>query len=169
MKKVAPSGEAASRLIDTHIANLPGWQGPMLARLRELVRAADASIVEEWKWDIPVWSCHGILCTGETYKSVVKMTFARGASVADPAGLFNSSLGGNLRRAIDFREGERIDAAALQALVRAAVAVNMASKPPAARKKVPGKAARKLTTNMPEKAPTKAPKKKSAKRPSRSR
>jgi hypothetical protein len=156
MKKVAPSGEAASRLIDAHIAKLPGWQGPLLARLRGLVRKADASIVEEWKWDIPVWSSNGILCTGETYKSVVKMTFARGASVPDPAGLFNSSLGGNLRRAIDFPEGAVVNEKALQALVRAAVAVNAASKVPPARKTAPAK--------MPKKSPAKVQKNKRAKR-----
>jgi hypothetical protein len=134
MKKVAPTGDAATRLIDAHIAALQGWQGPMLARLRELVRGADPAIVEEWKWDIPVWSCHGIICTGETYKKAVKLTFAKGASVPDPARLFNSSLEGNVRRAIDFGEGAEVDGRALQALVRAAVKVNAGKAKPAKKK-----------------------------------
>lgn len=120
--------DAASRRIDQRIAELPDWRGEILARIRALIREADPEVVEEWKWDVPVWSHDGILCTGETYKSVVKMTFAKGASLADPSRLFNSSLQGNTRRAIDIREGERIDAKALKSLIRAAVALNR-SKP----------------------------------------
>ncbi|RQR53167.1 DUF1801 domain-containing protein [Burkholderia sp. Bp9125] len=119
------SGASAAQLIDARIEALGDWRGEMLGRLRALVKAADPDVVEEWKWrGVPVWSHDGILCTGETYKSVVKMTFAKGAALKDPAGLFNSSLEGNTRRAIDFREGETIDEAALKALVRAAVALN---------------------------------------------
>ena len=113
-----------SQLIDARIKELGDWRGKMLGRLRAVVRQADPDIVEEWKWDVPVWSRDGIICTGETYKSVVKMTFARGAALQDPARLFNSSLEGKVRRAIDFREGEEIDEKALQALVRAAVKLN---------------------------------------------
>lgn len=121
------AAEAPSRLIDARIAELGDWRGETLARLRALIHEADPEVVEEWKWrGVPVWSHGGILCTGETYKAVVKMTFAKGASLPDPAGLFNSSLDGNTRRAIDIREGEPIDAAALKALVRAAVALNTA-------------------------------------------
>jgi hypothetical protein len=114
-----------SELIDARIAELGDWRGELLARLRALVKEADPEIVEEWKWrGTPTWEHDGIVCTGETYKSVVKMTFAKGASLDDPAGLFNSSLEGNVRRAIDFREGEEIDEQALKALVRAAVDLN---------------------------------------------
>lgn len=117
------------RLIDRRIAELGGWRGATLARLRALILEADPQIVEEWKWrGVPVWSRGGIVCTGETYKTVVKTTFARGASLEDPAGLFNSSLEGNTRRAIDFREGETIDAEAFKALVRAAVELNLSRK-----------------------------------------
>ena len=112
-------------MIDGRIRELSDWRGKTLSRLRALIRQADPDVVEEWKWSVPVWSHDGILCTGETYKSVVKMTFARGAALDDPSGLFNSSLEGNTRRAIDFREGEKIDEAALKALIRAAVALNM--------------------------------------------
>jgi hypothetical protein len=119
------NGESASELIDARIAELGDWRGEMLARLRALVKEADPEIVEEWKWrGTPVWSHDGIVCTGETYKSVVKMTFFKGASLEDPSGLFNSSLEGNTRRAIDVHEGEEIDEAALKALVQAAVALN---------------------------------------------
>ena len=111
-------------LIDAKIKALDDWRGPMLARLRALIREADTEVVEEWKWNTPVWSCHGILCTGEVYKKVVKLTFAKGASVADPAKLFNSSLEGKVRRAIDFHEGAAIDEQALTSLVRAAIATN---------------------------------------------
>jgi hypothetical protein len=117
--------ESASELIDARIRELGDWRGEMLSRLRALVREADPDVVEEWTWrGTPVWSHDGMICTGETYKSVVKMTFATGASLEDPAGLFNSSLEGNVRRAIDFREGEEIDEEALKGLVRAAVALN---------------------------------------------
>jgi hypothetical protein len=112
-------------MIDERIEELGDWRGKMLARLRALIEQADPEVVEEWKWrGVPVWSHHGVICTGETYKNVVKMTFARGAALADPSGLFNSSLAGNTRRAIDFHEGEKIDEKALKALVRAAVALN---------------------------------------------
>jgi hypothetical protein len=114
----------ASEMIDARIGELGGWRGEMLGRLRALVRQADPGIVEEWKWDVPVWSHDGIICTGEAYKSVVKMTFAQGAALEDPARLFNSSLEGNTRRAIDFREGEKIDEKALMTLVRAAAKHN---------------------------------------------
>jgi hypothetical protein len=126
MKKSAePESQAPSRLIDERIKELDDWRGKMLARLRALIKQADPDVVEEWKWrGVPVWSHDGIICTGETYKNVVKMTFAKGAALADPAGLFNSSLDGNTRRAIDVHEGEKIDEKALKALVRAAVALN---------------------------------------------
>lgn len=118
-----------SALIDARIAELADWRGETLARLRALVKAADPDIVEEWKWrGVPVWEHDGIVCTGETYKAVVKMTFAKGAALEDPAGLFNSSLEGNTRHAIDFREGEAIREDALKALIRAAVALNQASR-----------------------------------------
>jgi hypothetical protein len=116
---------SASELIDARIQELDDWRGEMLARLRALVKEADPEVVEEWKWrGTPVWSHDGMICTGETYKSVVKMTFAKGASLDDPSGLFNSSLEGNVRRAIDFHEGEEIDEKALKALVRSAVDLN---------------------------------------------
>ncbi|RZJ10214.1 MAG: DUF1801 domain-containing protein [Rubrivivax sp.] len=118
----------ASTLIDERIAALGGWRGEMLAALRALVHEADPAIVEEWKWSNPVWSRDGIVCTGEAYKSAVKMTFPKGASLADPKGLFNSSLEGNVRRAIDFHEGDKLDKAALKALFRAAVAANQAAR-----------------------------------------
>jgi len=121
--------QSPSELIDGRIAELADWRGEMLARLRALIREADPEVVEEWKWrGVPVWEHDGILCTGETYKAVVKMTFARGASLEDPAGLFNSSLEGNTRRAIDFREGEAIEEEALKALIRAAVALNRSAR-----------------------------------------
>lgn len=127
MKKRTPSqSDSPSRLIDQRIAELGDWRGKTLARLRLLVRQADPGVVEEWKWNVPVWSHRGILCTGETYKSVVKMTFAHGAALPDPAGLFNSSLEGNTRRAIDIREGEKLNEKALKALIRAAAAHNAA-------------------------------------------
>jgi hypothetical protein len=128
---VAKSDEntrSPSELIDARIAELDDWRGELLARLRALVKEADPEVVEEWKWrGTPVWSHDGMICTGETYKSVVKMTFAKGASLDDPSGLFNSSLDGNVRRAIDFHEGEEIDELALKDLVRAAVALNTGS------------------------------------------
>ena len=129
MKKSASQKvESASRLIDARIQELAGWRGEMLSRLRALIKQADPEIVEEWKWEIPVWSHNGIVTTGETYKKVVKLTFAKGASLDDPAGLFNSSLEGKVRRAIDFREGDKVNEKALQALIRAAAALN-SSKP----------------------------------------
>jgi hypothetical protein len=124
-KNVSQNSESASELIDARIAELDDWRGETLARVRALVKEADPAVVEEWKWrGTPVWSHDGIICTGETYKNVVKMTFARGASLDDPSGLFNASLEGNTRRAIDFHEGDKIDAKALKALVRSAVALN---------------------------------------------
>lgn len=122
-----PAEPSASTLIDQRIAELGDWRGEMLARLRAIVLAADPGVVEEWKWRNPVWSHHGLVCTGESYKNAVKMTFAKGAALADPAGLFNSSLEGNVRRAIDFHEGQKIDKPALTALIRAAVALNTAT------------------------------------------
>ena len=127
----AKEGEqgSASGLIDARIEELSDWRGEMLARVRALIQQADPEVVEEWKWrGVPVWSHADILCTGETYKQVVKMTFAKGASLADPAGLFNASLEGNTRRAIDIHEGDNIDEAALKALIRAAVALNTAAR-----------------------------------------
>jgi len=129
MKKTASTeGKSATKLIDAHIKALADWRGEMLGRLRAVVTEADPGVIETWKWDIPVWECEGIICTGETYKAAVKLTFAKGASLKDPKGLFNSSLEGNVRRAIDFREGEKINAAALQALIREAVKLNKAKK-----------------------------------------
>jgi hypothetical protein len=125
MKKSAPqNSKSPSQLIDARIKELGDWRGKMLSRLRTLVKEADPGIVEDWKWNVPVWSDDGLICTGETYKHVVKMTFAKGAALKDPSRLFNSSLDGNTRRAIDFREGEKIDEEALKALVRAAVTLN---------------------------------------------
>ena len=129
-KRAAPKSgsqpaKSPSRLIDARIAELGDWRGEMLARLRALVKEADPETVEEWKWrGVPVWSHDGIVCTGETYKAVVKMTFAKGAALKDPARLFNSSLEGNVRRAIDFHEGEKINEKALKDLIRAAVTLN---------------------------------------------
>ena len=123
-KTPTPSDKTPSERIDQRIAELGDWRGKTLAHLRGLIRKADPDVVEEWKWNGPVWSHDGIICTGETYKSVVKLTFAKGASVKDPKKLFNSSLEGNVRRAIDVREGEKIDEEAFKALIRAAVAVN---------------------------------------------
>ena len=120
--------ESASALIDERINELGDWRGKTLSRLRALIKQADPGVVEEWKWGVPVWSHDGLICTGETYKSAVKMTFAKGAALDDPAGLFNSSLTGNTRRAIDIHEGEKIDDAALKALIRAAVALNLKGK-----------------------------------------
>jgi hypothetical protein len=126
MKKSAtPPGESPSRLIDATIAELDDWRGEMLARVRALIKAADPEVVEEWKWrGVPVWLHHGLICTGETYKSIVKLTFAKGASLEDPSGLFNASLEGNTRRAIDLHEGNHLDAEAFKALIAAAVALN---------------------------------------------
>ena len=122
---MSTAGQTPSELIDARIAELDDWRGEMLARVRKLVKEADPEIVEEWKWrGVPTWYHDGIVCTGETYKNVVKMTFAKGASLDDPSGLFNSSLEGNVRRAIDIHEGDTIDEEALKALVREAVALN---------------------------------------------
>jgi hypothetical protein len=127
-KSPSTTAESASELIDARIAALGDWRGEMLARLRALIKEAEPDAIEEWKWrGTPVWSHHGMICTGETYKNAVKMTFAKGAFLEDPAGLFNSSLEGNLRRAIDFHEGDKVDGKALKALVRAAVDLNKAS------------------------------------------
>jgi hypothetical protein len=128
--KEPKAGDAPSRLIDARIKELGDWRGDMLAQIRRLIKQADPDVVEEWKWrGVPVWSHAGIICTGETYKAVVKMTFAKGASLADPSRLFNSSLEGSTRRAIDFHEGDKIDEKALKALIRAAVALNAEKKP----------------------------------------
>jgi len=135
--KDATGGASASELIDARIEELDDWRGETLARIRKLIKQADPDVVEEWKWrGVPVWSHAGIICTGETYKSVVKMTFAKGASLEDPSGLFNSSLEGNTRRAIDLHEGEKIAEKPLKALIRAAVALNTSSsaKRPATRR-----------------------------------
>jgi hypothetical protein len=129
MKKNAPQGEPASALIDQRIKELADWRGKTLAKVRQLVKEADPEIVEEWKWrGTPTWSHNGLVCTGETYKSVVKMTFAKGASLDDPSRLFNSSLDGNVRRAIDIREDDQIDEAALKSLISEAVALNLEGK-----------------------------------------
>jgi hypothetical protein len=118
------SRESASRQIDARIQELDDWRGDMLSRLRALIKQADPAVIEEWKWENPVWSHCGLICTGETYKKVVKLTFAKGAFLDDPAGLFNSSLEGRVRRAIDFREGDKVNEKALKALIRAAAALN---------------------------------------------
>ena len=128
MKKTVPV-ESASALIDERIRELGDWRGKTLAKVRKIIHSADPEIVEEWKWGIPVWSHGGIVCTGETYKNHVKMTFAKGASLPDSSGLFNSSLEGNVRRAIDIHEADRVDEAALKDLIRAAVDLNLKSKP----------------------------------------
>ena len=127
-KSGANQGESASELISQRIAELGDWRGETLIRMRKLIKEAAPNVVEEWKWGIPVWSHDGIICTGETYKSVVKLTFAKGASLKDPARLFNSSLDGNVRRAIDIHEGEEVDEPAFKALVRQAVAHNSSGK-----------------------------------------
>lgn len=124
-KNATMGADAASKLIDQRIKELGDWRGKTLAKVRRLIKATDPEIVEEWKWATPVWSHHGILCTGEAYKSVVKLTFAKGASLKDPSGLFNSSLDGNVRRAIDIHETDTLDEAALTDLIRAAVALNL--------------------------------------------
>jgi hypothetical protein len=124
-KTAESGGDSPSQLIDARIKELGDWRGEMLARIRKLIKQADPDVVEEWKWrGVPVWYHDGMICTGETYKNAVKMTFAKGASLQDPAGLFNSSLDGNTRRAIDFHEGDKIDEKALKALIRAAVKLN---------------------------------------------
>jgi hypothetical protein len=124
MNKSPTKGNTPSQLIDARIKELSDWRGEMLSRLRATITKADTKVIEEWKWNVPVWSRDGIICTGETYKNAVKLTFAKGAFLEDPSGLFNSSLEGNLRRAIDFHEGDKIKATALKALVRAAAKLN---------------------------------------------
>ena len=126
-KNSSKSAESPSELIDARIEQLGDWRGEMLSRLRALIKEAVPDVAEEWKWANPVWSHNGLICTGETYKKVVKMTFPKGASLTDPSGLFNSSLEGNVRRAIDFHEGDKLDEKALKALIRAAAALNKAS------------------------------------------
>jgi hypothetical protein len=127
-KSRSKKAESPSELIDARIEDLGDWRGEMLSRLRALIKEADPEVTEEWKWrGTPVWSHNGLICTGETYKNVVKTTFAKGASLKDPSGLFNSSLEGNARRAIDFHEGDKLDEEALKALIRAAVALNKSS------------------------------------------
>jgi hypothetical protein len=138
--KDAKGGNSPSRLIDARVKELGDWRGETLARVRKLIKQADPDVVEEWKWrGVPVWEHAGIICTGETYKAVVKLTFAKGASLADPSHLFNASLEGNTRRAIDIHEGDKIDETALKALIRAAVALNTsartAARPPGSQKK----------------------------------
>jgi hypothetical protein len=128
MNKNPTQGDTPSKKIDARIKELDDWRGKTLASLRKIIKQADPDVVEEWKWNVPVWSHDGIICTGETYKSHVKLTFAKGASVKDPAKLFNSSLEGNTRRAIDFKAGDEIDEDALKKLIRAAVAVNKSAK-----------------------------------------
>ena len=128
-KSGASQGQSASDLISKRITELGDWRGETLSRMRKLIKTADPDVVEEWKWMNPVWSHDGIICTGESYKNVVKLTFAEGASLKDPARLFNSSLDGNVRRAIDIRGGEQVDESAFKALVREAVALNRKSKP----------------------------------------
>jgi hypothetical protein len=129
-------GDSPSRLIDARIRELGDWRGELLGRLRGLIGQAEPDVVEAWKWrGVPVWEREGMICTGETYKNVVKLTFAKGAALEDPSGLFNSSLDGNVRRAIDFHEGDKVDEAALKALVRAAVVLNMSTARPARRRK----------------------------------
>jgi hypothetical protein len=123
-KSSSKTAESPSALIDARIEELGDWRGEMLSRLRALIREADPEVTEEWKWAVPVWSHNGLICTGETYKKAVKLTFARGAALEDPSGLFNSSLAGNTRRAIDFHEGDKLDKKALKALIRNAVAFN---------------------------------------------
>ena len=127
MKKQGPVGESPSKLIDARIKELDDWRGKMLSHVRALIKGADPEVVEGWKWGVPVWSHDGLICTGETYKSVVKLTFAKGASLKDSSGLFNSSLKGNTRRAIDFHEGDEIDEDAFKMLIRSAIALNSAS------------------------------------------
>jgi hypothetical protein len=129
-KSGSPEGQgaaSASRLIDGRIKELSDWRGKVLSHVRALIKQADPEVVEEWKWDVPVWSHDGLICTGESYKSHVKLTFAKGAKLKDPSRLFNSSLEGNIRRAIDLHEGDEMDAEAFKALVRAAVALNKAA------------------------------------------
>src|SRR5271163_1809783 len=133
-KSRAGQTQPPSELISDRIAELADWRGKTLSRMRKLIKAADSEVMEEWKWAIPVWSHDGIICTGESYKKVVKLTFAKGASLKDPAHLFNSSLDGNVRRAIDIHEGEEVDESAFMALVHQAIALNSSKKSKASRK-----------------------------------
>jgi hypothetical protein len=126
-KSATTLGESPSRLIDARVKELNDWRGKMLSHVRALIHQADPQVVEEWKWSVPVWSHDGLICTGETYKSAVKLTFAKGASLKDPSGLFNASLEGNTRRAIDLHEGDAVDEDAFKTLIRAAAALNMSS------------------------------------------
>lgn len=158
MAKSAPTnGKSPTELIDERIASFDDWRGATLAALRAVITGADKGVFEEWKWGGPVWSCQGIICTGETYKSAVKLTFPKGASLKDPSRLFNSSLEGNVRRAIDVREGEAIDATALKALVRQAVALNGAVAKPAAKTAKTAKTAAKTAANASKPAATSRP------------
>jgi len=127
-KSASPTSKSPSELIDARIKELSDWRGKMLSRLRALINEADPAVVEEWKWGVPVWSHDGLICTGETYKKAVKLTFAKGAFLKDPSGVFNSSLEGNTRRAIDFQEGEKINEKAFKTLIRAAVSLNKSAK-----------------------------------------
>jgi len=129
-KSESQKSKSPSQLIDAKTKELGDWRGKLLSRIRSLVKEADPEVVEEWKWSVPVWSHDGLICTGETYKNAVKMTFAKGASLEDPSALFNSSLEGNTRRAIDFHEGDKIDEKALKALIRAAVTLNISKREP---------------------------------------
>jgi len=145
MNKSPTKGETPAELIEARIAELGDWRGKTLARLRALIKQADRAVVEEWKWNTPVWSHDWLICTGETYKSAVKLTFARGASLQDPSRLFTSSLEGKVRRAIDIHQGEEVDATAFKALFRQAVALNMAGESPPAKKKAAKKTAKKTS------------------------
>ena len=133
-KSPSKTTESPSALIDARIKGLGDWRGKTLAHVRALIKQADSEVIEEWKWGVPVWSHDGLICTGETYKNAVKMTFAKGASLKDPSGLFNSSLDGNVRRAIDVHEGEKLDATAFKALIRAAVALNRSGGKPSTKR-----------------------------------
>lgn len=165
MAKSAPTnGKSPSALIDERIASFDDWRGATLATLRSIITGADKGVFEEWKWGGPVWSCQGIVCTGETYKSAVKLTFPKGASLKDPSRLFNSSLEGNVRRAIDVREGETIDAKALMALVQQAVALNGTMATPAAKTSKTAKTAKNAARTA-----AKAPKPAATSRPPRTR
>ena len=153
-KPVASDGQSASVLISQRIAELGDWRGKTLSRMRKLIKDADAGVVEEWTWmGTPVWSHDGIICTGESYKKVVKLTFAKGAFLKDPTGLFNSSLDGNMRRAIDIPEGEDVDAAAFKELIREAVALNSAGKAKSKAKAKPKLATKAVPTAKPKAAP----------------
>lgn len=155
-KSTAAGTQSPAALIDARIAELGDWRGALLARLRAVIKAADREIVEEWKWNVPVWSRDGIICTGETYKSTVKLTFARGAIVDDPTGLFNSSLEGNTRRAIDFREGDQVDEKRLKALIRAAAEVNTTPKTTSPRTKPARSASSQAVASKPPTKKTKS-------------